>query len=123
MSGAVKIEYVLHPIGYHSYPDTSVELNRTTTWTKSVLILDGGSSLDSTTICWKHSPLCGTLTFLAAEILANSLVSSHSTLVLTKVNTYGLVYHWQGSDSGLKPILMAAHQGDTLPSTSILPFL
>lgn len=38
----------------------------------------------------------------------------HSHLKLTKVNTYGLVYHWQGSNSGLKPILMAAHQ-DVVP--------
>jgi Gly-Xaa carboxypeptidase len=38
----------------------------------------------------------------------------HATLKLTKVNSYGLVFHWQGSDSSLKPILMAAHQ-DVVP--------
>ncbi|TFK51753.1 carboxypeptidase S [Heliocybe sulcata] len=38
----------------------------------------------------------------------------HSTLALTKVNTYGLVYEWKGSDSSLKPLLLAAHQ-DTVP--------
>ena len=38
-------------------------------------------------------------------------IFSHSTLKLTKVNTYGLVFHWQGSNTGLKPILLAAHQG------------
>ncbi|KDQ15518.1 hypothetical protein BOTBODRAFT_108726 [Botryobasidium botryosum FD-172 SS1] len=38
----------------------------------------------------------------------------HASLNLTKVNTYGLVYHWQGSDDSLKPILLAAHQ-DVVP--------
>jgi Gly-Xaa carboxypeptidase len=38
----------------------------------------------------------------------------HSNLKLTKVNTYGLVFHWQGSDTGLNPILLAAHQ-DVVP--------
>ncbi|KAI0731172.1 carboxypeptidase S [Earliella scabrosa] len=38
----------------------------------------------------------------------------HSTLELTKVNTYGLVYVWKGSDSSLKPLLLAAHQ-DVVP--------
>ena len=30
---------------------------------------------------------------------------------MTKVNTYGIVLHWQGSDESLLPVLMAAHQG------------
>ncbi|KZT27859.1 carboxypeptidase S [Neolentinus lepideus HHB14362 ss-1] len=38
----------------------------------------------------------------------------HSTLALTKVNTYGLVYKWEGSDASLKPLLLTAHQ-DTVP--------
>ncbi|KDQ61780.1 hypothetical protein JAAARDRAFT_204220 [Jaapia argillacea MUCL 33604] len=38
----------------------------------------------------------------------------HSTLELTKVNTYGLVYVWKGSDESLKPLLLAAHQ-DVVP--------
>ncbi|KAG8836107.1 hypothetical protein FRC17_010040 [Serendipita sp. 399] len=38
----------------------------------------------------------------------------HKHLTLIKVNTYGLVYHWTGSDTSLKPILLAAHQ-DTVP--------
>ncbi|KAH9893483.1 carboxypeptidase S [Cubamyces lactineus] len=38
----------------------------------------------------------------------------HSTLELTKVNTHGLVYVWKGSDSSLKPVLLAAHQ-DVVP--------
>ncbi|KAF7294427.1 Gly-X carboxypeptidase [Mycena kentingensis (nom. inval.)] len=38
----------------------------------------------------------------------------HKTLTLTKVNTYGLLFEWTGSDSSLKPILLAAHQ-DVVP--------
>ena len=40
----------------------------------------------------------------------------HVSLTLTKVNTYGLVYHWQGSDASLKPILLAGHQGVLAPN-------
>ncbi|KAI3616852.1 carboxypeptidase s [Moniliophthora roreri] len=39
---------------------------------------------------------------------------SHSTLELTKVNTYGLLYTWKGYDATLKPTLLAAHQ-DVVP--------
>jgi hypothetical protein len=35
----------------------------------------------------------------------------HSTLKLTKVNTYGLVFEWKGTSPELKPVLLAAHQG------------
>ncbi|RDX54257.1 carboxypeptidase S [Lentinus brumalis] len=38
----------------------------------------------------------------------------HSTLEVTKVNTWGLVYAWKGSDADLKPLLLAAHQ-DVVP--------
>ncbi|KAI0793902.1 carboxypeptidase S [Fomes fomentarius] len=38
----------------------------------------------------------------------------HSSLQLTKVNTWGLVYEWKGSDASLKPLLLAAHQ-DVVP--------
>ncbi|KIM32781.1 hypothetical protein M408DRAFT_14420 [Serendipita vermifera MAFF 305830] len=38
----------------------------------------------------------------------------HEQLKLAKVNTFGLVYEWTGSNSTLKPILLAAHQ-DTVP--------
>ena len=36
---------------------------------------------------------------------------SHKSLTLTKVNTYGLLYEWKGSDDSLRPLLLAAHQG------------
>ena len=32
-------------------------------------------------------------------------------LEVIKVNTYGLVLRWQGSDQSLLPVLLAAHQG------------
>ena len=43
--------------------------------------------------------------------LAKSFPLVHSTLSLNKVNTWGLVYEWTGSDASLKPLLLAAHQG------------
>ncbi|KAI0629289.1 carboxypeptidase S [Trametes polyzona] len=48
------------------------------------------------------------------EYLLKAFPQVHSTLELTKVNTYGLVYVWKGSDPSLKPILLAAHQ-DVVP--------
>ncbi|KAI0342968.1 carboxypeptidase S [Trametopsis cervina] len=38
----------------------------------------------------------------------------HASLKKTEVNTYALVYHWQGSDDSLKPFLLTAHQ-DVVP--------
>ncbi|OBZ66878.1 Carboxypeptidase S [Grifola frondosa] len=38
----------------------------------------------------------------------------HANLRKTEVNTYALVYHWQGSDDSLKPVLLTAHQ-DVVP--------
>ncbi|EMD39065.1 hypothetical protein CERSUDRAFT_112759 [Gelatoporia subvermispora B] len=48
------------------------------------------------------------------EYLLSAFPLIHSTLELTKVNTYGLVYVWKGSDASLKPLLLAAHQ-DVVP--------
>ncbi len=39
---------------------------------------------------------------------------SSVALELTKINTYGLVFKWNGSDSTLKPLLLTAHQ-DVVP--------
>jgi len=36
----------------------------------------------------------------------------HDTLTLTRINTYGLLYHWDGSDKSLKPLLLTGHQGE-----------
>ncbi|KAF7294397.1 Carboxypeptidase S [Mycena kentingensis (nom. inval.)] len=38
----------------------------------------------------------------------------YASLQVIRVNTYGLVFHWQGSEPELKPILLAAHQ-DVVP--------
>ncbi|KAJ6494687.1 hypothetical protein C8R47DRAFT_1318622 [Mycena vitilis] len=38
----------------------------------------------------------------------------HANLALQKVNTYGLIYTWQGSDANLKPLLLMAHY-DVVP--------
>ncbi|KAG6330629.1 hypothetical protein ID866_8459, partial [Astraeus odoratus] len=35
----------------------------------------------------------------------------HTTLELTKVNTYGLIFKWLGSNKALQPLLLTAHQG------------
>ncbi|KIK62590.1 hypothetical protein GYMLUDRAFT_164647 [Collybiopsis luxurians FD-317 M1] len=48
------------------------------------------------------------------DYLAEAFPRIHSTLSLTKVNTYGLMYEWTGSDTSLKPYILAAHQ-DVVP--------
>ncbi|KAM5533864.1 hypothetical protein V8D89_012527 [Ganoderma adspersum] len=48
------------------------------------------------------------------DYLLNAFPLTHSSLELTKVNTYGLVYVWKGSDASLKPLLLLAHQ-DVVP--------
>lgn len=35
-----------------------------------------------------------------------------------KINTYGLVYHWEGKNRSLKPLLLAAHQGKPLSNVN-----
>ncbi|KAG9312990.1 hypothetical protein JVU11DRAFT_6428 [Chiua virens] len=48
------------------------------------------------------------------DYLEKSFPLVHSSLELSKVNTYGLIYLWKGSDATLKPLLLAAHQ-DVVP--------
>ncbi|KAH9167375.1 hypothetical protein EDB89DRAFT_128974 [Lactarius sanguifluus] len=55
-----------------------------------------------------------TFTLRAVEWLGGAVHVPHETLTLTKVNTYGLLYEWKGSDDTLKPLLLAAHQ-DVVP--------
>lgn len=45
------------------------------------------------------------------DYLERAFPRTHARLSLTKVNTYGLVYEWVGSDPTLKPLAFAAHQG------------
>jgi len=61
-----------------------------------------------------HSRLCKLLLGLLAHDLTWATVMSHANLKLTKVNTYGLYYEWRGSDVSLKPLLLAAHQGESM---------
>ena len=58
----------------------------------------------------KAFPLVYALPCTRPTLVSNQFYS-HSTLSLTKVNTWGLVYVWPGSNANLKPILLAAHQG------------
>ncbi|KZT69704.1 carboxypeptidase S [Daedalea quercina L-15889] len=48
------------------------------------------------------------------DYLVQAFPLTHTIPVLTKVNTYGLIYVWQGSDDSLKPLLLTAHQ-DVVP--------
>src|SRR5256886_15552950 len=42
--------------------------------------------------------------------LRDSFPKSHAALKLTRVNGYGLLYEWTGSDPGLAPAVLPAHQ-------------
>ncbi|THU77310.1 carboxypeptidase S [Dendrothele bispora CBS 962.96] len=48
------------------------------------------------------------------EYLISAFPLVNVKLSLAKVNTYGLLYEWTGSDTSLKPIVLAAHQ-DVVP--------
>ncbi|TFY55688.1 hypothetical protein EVJ58_g8091 [Rhodofomes roseus] len=54
---------------------------------------------------------------LLREYLLQAFPLIHMKLQLTKVNTYGLAYVWEGSDGSLKPLLLTAHQ-DVVPVDS-----
>jgi len=49
-----------------------------------------------------------------SEYLEKTFPTVHEKLKVEKVNTHGLLYTWQGSDAGLKPTVLMAHQ-DTVP--------
>src|SRR5947199_9572575 len=46
--------------------------------------------------------------------LRDSFPKLHAALKLEKVNGYGLLYEWPGSDPGLAPVVLLAHQ-DVVP--------
>lgn len=48
------------------------------------------------------------------EYLESTFASVYKSLKVETVNTYGLIFTWEGSDSSLKPILLTLHQ-DTVP--------
>ncbi|KAE9390692.1 carboxypeptidase S [Gymnopus androsaceus JB14] len=51
---------------------------------------------------------------LVHDYLAAEFPLINKTLSLAKVNTYGLIYEWTGTNSSLKPYILAAHQ-DVVP--------
>lgn len=51
----------------------------------------------------------GKLALPQSEI--SHLKHRYQSLHVTKVNTYALAFHWQGTNENLKPLLLAAHQG------------
>ncbi|KAJ7150834.1 carboxypeptidase S [Mycena crocata] len=52
------------------------------------------------------------------EHLAKAFPLVHASLALQKVNTYGLIYTWQGSDPSLKPLLLMGHY-DVVPVAAL----
>ncbi|KAK6464192.1 Gly-X carboxypeptidase [Scheffersomyces coipomensis] len=62
------------------------------------------------------------------EYLEKTFPTIYENLELTKVNTYGLVYFWKGSNESLKPLMLTAHQDvvpvqkDTLDKWTYPPF-
>ncbi|KAJ7096137.1 carboxypeptidase S [Mycena epipterygia] len=48
------------------------------------------------------------------EHLASAFPLLHAALPLQRVNTYGLIYTWQGTDDSLKPLLLMGHY-DVVP--------
>lgn len=49
-----------------------------------------------------------------AEYLEKSYPLVHQKFSISKVNTYGLVYEWKGTDSSKKPLMLTGHQ-DVVP--------
>ncbi|AOA64649.1 Carboxypeptidase S [Komagataella phaffii CBS 7435] len=62
------------------------------------------------------------------EYLEATFPTVYSQLKVDKINTYGLVFTWEGSDPSLKPLMFLAHQDvvpvqkDTLQDWSYPPF-
>ena len=67
------------------------------------------------TISYQDSGRMDTSQFYGLHrFLKKSFPLVDSLLTLEKINTYSLLYKWQGSDASLKPILLMAHQ-DVVP--------
>lgn len=89
-----------------------VERNLMITWIPSAPTRAGRCSRHSMTTCWVPSPECKMNAIYANFTFSYHGLTSHTNLKLTKVNTYGLYYEWKGTDESLKPLLLAAHQGE-----------
>lgn len=85
--------------------------NHTTIMDRSVKTVDG-IHLQNFIEFLKPRFLACTSGIFKSELSLHSsfFVSSYKSLNVTRVNTYGLVFHWQGSTSA-KPYILAAHQG------------
>ncbi|KAH9039306.1 hypothetical protein EDB85DRAFT_2182476 [Lactarius pseudohatsudake] len=55
------------------------------------------------------------------DYLLRSFPLTHEILALTKVNAYGLLYEWKGSDDNLKPLLLTAHQDSAMDRDYVVP--
>jgi Gly-Xaa carboxypeptidase len=84
-----------------------------TTWIPLGKIPAGTSCTTSRNTYSRRIPKCMLQTNLP-RVLLICAISSHATLKQTRINTHALLYHWPGSDSSLKPILLTAHQ-DVVP--------
>lgn len=51
------------------------------------------------------------------EYLENKFPKVYEHLKVDKVSTYALAYEWTGSDKSKKPLMLTAHQGETLHPT------
>ena len=112
LGGAVRIPYVFLQYGVTAWASfVGVARNPTTTWGLSARTLDGRRLGPSTSTCSKHTLKRQFTPQHLIDTFNVTIVRSHTSLKLTKVNTYGLVYVWEGSDESLKPLLLAAHQG------------
>ena len=85
------------------------ERNHMTLWDRLGRIPGGKPFGRSMNICRERFLSCSCLHQCACPFILNP--SRYSTLSITKVNTWGLVYVWKGRDDSLKPLLLAAHQG------------
>lgn len=57
---------------------------------------------------------CGWGVSLLTTDLEKAFPLIHQHLTRTRVVTHALVYEWQGSDESLKPLLLTAHQGQSV---------
>ena len=53
-----------------------------------------------------------------SKYLQESFPLAHRSMALTRVDTHGLIYTWQGTDQSLKPVVLMAHQ-DVVPVDSL----
>ena len=91
--------------------NTAIAQSLTMTSVQSEWTLAGTPSASSTNT-WKRSFRKCKCCFESSHPSRFHLMRRRfQTLEVVKVNTYGIVLRWQGSDPSLSPVLLAAHQG------------